>query len=57
MLRANGLAEAVTSFYAVREMPYAIDKAHDRDSLERLGAGDCLAKAELLAEKLAVAGF
>ena len=53
---ANRLAEAVVSFYTVREMPYAIDKAHDRASLDRLGAGDCLAKAELLAETLTMVG-
>jgi hypothetical protein len=47
---------AVESFYAVREMPYAINVAHDSSSLERLGAGDCLAKSELLAHKLIAVG-
>lgn len=38
-------------------MPYALDAAHDADGLERLGAGDCLAKADLLARLLRTANL
>jgi hypothetical protein len=48
---------AIQAFYEVREMRYAIDEAHDADSLNTAGAGDCLAKAELLARKLGAAGL
>jgi hypothetical protein len=43
---------AVEAFRKVRDMPYALDGGHDADGLEKLGAGDCLAKSDLLARKL-----
>jgi hypothetical protein len=48
---------AVEAFLDVRDLPYAIDKAHDADALEQLGAGDCLAKSALLGRRLAGLGM
>jgi hypothetical protein len=45
-------------FYAVRDLPYALDGAHDADGLLAQGRGDCLAKSELMrlaARKLGMA--
>src|SRR5262245_57222700 len=38
----------VACFYAVRDLPYAIDGAHDAEGLLVHLRGDCLAKSELL---------
>jgi transglutaminase-like putative cysteine protease len=38
----------VACFYAVRDLPYALDGAHDADGLLSQGRGDCLAKSELM---------
>jgi transglutaminase-like putative cysteine protease len=46
----------VSSFEEIRDLPYAIDAAHDAAALERLGAGDCLAKSERLAARFEAAG-
>jgi hypothetical protein len=48
----------VACFYAVRDLPYALDGAHDADGLHSQGRGDCLAKSELMrlaAEELRIA--
>jgi len=42
------LSPAAACFYAVRDMPYALDGAHDATGLLEQGRGDCLAKSELL---------
>jgi hypothetical protein len=41
-------------YYAVRDLPYALDGAHDAAGLLVQGRGDCLAKSELL--RLAAGG-
>jgi hypothetical protein len=46
----------VAIFDEVRDLPYAIDAAHDASTLERAGAGDCLSKSALLATRLADVG-
>jgi transglutaminase-like putative cysteine protease len=51
------VAGAVDVFEEVRELPYAIDAAHDADALVELGAGDCLAKSDLLARRLGRLGI
>lgn len=51
------LSAPVASFYAVRDLPYAINAAHDAAALVELGRGDCLAKAELLAQLLGLHGL
>jgi len=38
----------VACFYAVRDLPYALDGAHDAHGLLQQGRGDCLAKSELM---------
>jgi transglutaminase-like putative cysteine protease len=38
----------VACFYAVRDLPYALDGAHDAAGLLVQGRGDCLAKSELM---------
>jgi hypothetical protein len=38
----------VACYYAVRDLPYALDGAHDAAELIVQGRGDCLAKSELL---------
>ena len=45
----------VACFYAVRDLPYALDGAHDADGLLSQGRGDCLAKSELM--RLAAQGL
>jgi transglutaminase-like putative cysteine protease len=47
----------VEAFEAVRDLPYALDGAHDADELIALGRGDCLAKSDLLARKLTELGL
>jgi len=54
---ALNIDAAIQAFYEVREMRYAIDEAHDADGLVAKGAGDCLAKAELLARRLGAAAL
>jgi hypothetical protein len=54
---ALNIEAAIQAFYEVREMRYAIDEAHDADTLVTAGAGDYLAKAELLARRLGAAGL
>jgi transglutaminase-like putative cysteine protease len=54
---ALNIEEAIRAFYEVRDMRYAIDQAHDADTLVAAGAGDCLAKADLLARRLGAAGL
>ena len=49
--------QRVAVFRAVRDLPYAIDAAHSAHELEELGAGDCLAKSELLGRRLADLGY
>lgn len=51
------VVQAVAIFEEVRGFPYAIDAAHDADALVELGAGDCLAKSDLLARRLRRLGF
>jgi transglutaminase-like putative cysteine protease len=46
------VAQAIAVFEEVRGFPYAIDAAHDAETLVRLRAGDCLAKSDLLARGL-----
>lgn len=46
--RYTHVAPVVSSFYAVRDLPYALDGAHDGVSLLRHGRGDCLAKSDLM---------
>lgn len=46
----------MATFEDVRDLPYALDGAHDAGELQRLGRGDCLAKADLLARRLADLG-
>lgn len=55
--RRPAMAPIVACYYAVREMPYALDGAHD--ALELLGQhrGDCLAKSELLGLAAKFLGF
>lgn len=55
----DGMAvtQAVAAFDQVRGLPYAIDAAHDADSLDALARGDCLAKSDLLARRLRRLGF
>jgi len=53
----NRIPEAVERFCKVRDMRYAFDAAHSADDLLALGAGDCLAKSELLARWLNDLGF
>jgi len=53
----RGRDAAVRAFLEVRELPYAIDAAHAADDLQRVGTGDCLAKAELLARRLTALGL
>jgi transglutaminase-like putative cysteine protease len=38
----------VACFYAIRDLPYALDGAHDAHGLLEQGRGDCLAKSELM---------
>lgn len=38
----------VACFYAVRDLPYALDGAHHAADLALQGRGDCLAKSELM---------
>jgi hypothetical protein len=38
----------VPCFYALRDLPYALDGAHDAEGLLTQGWGDCLAKSELM---------
>lgn len=55
--RRPALAPLVACFYAVRDLPYALDGANDAAGLLRQGRGDCLAKSELMkliAESLGV---
>lgn len=40
------------AYIRVRDLPYATDAAHDAPGLLRLGRGDCVAKANLLATSL-----
>jgi hypothetical protein len=46
--RRREVAPIVACFYAVRDLPYALDGAHDRAGLLLQGRGDCLAKSELM---------
>jgi hypothetical protein len=48
-----GIAPVVSCFYAVRDLPYALDGSHDGLDLLVQRRGDCLAKSELLAMALA----
>jgi transglutaminase-like putative cysteine protease len=41
-------ARRVALFLAVRDLPYATDRAYDADGLIAVGRGNCLAKADLL---------
>ncbi|WP_114853964.1 hypothetical protein [Brachybacterium sp. YJGR34] len=43
---------AVEIFTRVRALPYATDAAYDAPGLRERGRGNCVAKAELLAEEL-----
>jgi len=38
----------VACFYAVRDLPYALDGANNADELLAQGRGDCVAKSELM---------
>ncbi|HEX3493515.1 MAG TPA: transglutaminase family protein [Streptosporangiaceae bacterium] len=46
--RFPDLPPAVACFFAVRDLPYALDGGHDAAGLLEQGRGDCLAKSELL---------
>jgi len=46
------IRSSADAFREVRDLPYAIDGAHDADALAQIGAGDCLAKSELLGRRL-----
>jgi transglutaminase-like putative cysteine protease len=46
--RYGNVAPVVSCFYAVRDLPYALDGAHDGVSLLRHRRGDCLAKSDLM---------
>jgi Transglutaminase-like superfamily len=46
--RRREVAPIVACFYAVRDLPYALDGAHDGAGLLLKGRGDCLAKSELM---------
>lgn len=54
--QSPGVSAAVACFYAVRDLPYAMDGEHDAPSLMIRRRGDCLAKSELLRDTLAATG-
>lgn len=54
--RRTGTAARRALFVAVRDLPYATDAASDAAALVRLGRGNCLAKADLLARGFRLLG-
>lgn len=44
-------------FYAVRDMAYSTDAAHDGVSLSQLERGDCVAKSDLLSQVMRLLGM
>ena len=44
-------------FYAVRDMAYSTDAAHDGLSLNQLKRGDCVAKSDLLGQAMRLLGM
>jgi hypothetical protein len=52
-----GLPLIAACFYSVRDMPYALDGAHDATGLLHQQRGDCLAKSELMTLAAAEVGI
>ena len=53
----DGVDARQALFTAVRDMPYRTDAAHTADELLALGAGSCLAKADLMERGLRRLGY
>jgi transglutaminase-like putative cysteine protease len=48
LARRSESLPSVAAWRAVRDLPYALDGAHDAEGLLAVGRGDCLAKSELM---------
>lgn len=53
----TGRSARIALFYAVRNLAYATDAASDARTLARLRRGNCLAKADLLAQAFTQLGY